>query len=130
MPLPSLTVTLRSAGTASAAVAWERYADLDLWSTWSPQVRRVEAPERRLRAGLEGAVVGPLGVRVPFVVTEVGERSWSWDVRPPGLRLTLHHFVLDHPDGSLTELVVRGPAPVVLGYVPLAQLALGRLVTA
>ncbi len=130
MLLPSITVTLRSSGTASPEVAWERYADLDLWSTWSPQVRRVEASERRLRAGLEGAVVGPLGVQVPFVVTDVEERSWSWDVRPPGLRLTLHHLVLDHPDGSLTELVVRGPLPVVLGYVPLAQLALGRLVTA
>ncbi len=128
MLLPSITLTLRAAGTASPEVAWERYDNLDLWSTWSPQVQRVQAEHRRLRPGLEGAVVGPVGVRVPFVVTEVGDRSWSWDVRPAGLRLTLHHLVLPHPGGSLTELVVRGPVPVVLGYAPLAQLALGRLV--
>lgn len=128
MLLPSLTLTLRAAGHASAEVAWERYDNLDQWSTWSPQVQRVIADERRLRPGLEGEVVGPAGVRVPFVVTEVGDRSWSWDIRPAGLRLTLDHLVLEHPGGSLTELVVRGPAPVVLAYAPLAQLALGRLV--
>jgi hypothetical protein len=130
MWLPSTTVTLRAAGDAPPELAWERYADLDLWSTWSPQVRAVEADERRLRTGLTGTVRGPLGLRVPFTVTEVSERAWSWDVRALGATLTLHHLVLPHPDGSLTELRVTGPAPLALGYAAPAQLALHRLVTA
>lgn len=130
MWLPSATVTLRAAGDAAPELAWERYADLDLWSTWSPQVRAVEAPERRLRTGLAGEVVGPLGVRVPFTVTDVGPRSWTWEVQFLGTTLSLRHLVLAHPRGSLTELGVRGPAPLALGYAAPAQLALHRLVRA
>ncbi|MGZ6793671.1 MAG: SRPBCC family protein [Mycobacteriales bacterium] len=130
MWLPLTTVTLRAAGDASPERAWERYAGLDLWSTWSPQVRGVEADERRLRTGLSGRVVGPLGVRVPFTVTDVGPRSWTWEVRAAGATLVLHHLVLAHPGGSLTELRVRGPVPLALGYAPAAQLALRRLVRA
>jgi hypothetical protein len=41
----------------------------------------------------------------------------------------LLHWVTEGPDGgSTTGLRVTGPAPVVVGYAPLAQLAIGRLV--
>jgi hypothetical protein len=124
------TMTLKAQGSASPDVVWERYADLDAWSQWSPQVRGVSAPQRRLRAGLEGHVRGPLGVTVAFTVTEVNERSWSWRVvLPLGLRLDLDHDVTAHAGGAATMLRVTGPAPVVLAYAPIAQLALHRLVS-
>ncbi len=45
------------------------------------------------------------------------------------VRLHLVHWVSDGPDGgSTTGLRIRGPLPVVVGYAPLAQLAIGRLV--
>ena len=70
-------------GPAAVDVAWARYADLRLWPRWAPQIRAVEAPRRRLRAGLRGVVHAPLGLRVPFVVEEVDDdaRTWRWTVR-------------------------------------------------
>jgi hypothetical protein len=84
-----------------------------------------------LAAGVRGRVRGPLGVTLPFVVDTVDEaaRRWSWTVSLGPVRLHLLHWVADAPDaGSTTGLRVSGPAPLVVGYAPLAQLAISRLV--
>lgn len=102
-----------------------------LWSTWSPQISRVDATSPRVVRGTAGVVHGPLGVRVPFEVLSVDEtrRRWSWRVRAALVTLELVHEVLERPDGGTdTTLEVTGPALVVLAYLPLARLALGRLV--
>lgn len=129
MRLPSTSLTQRAAGRAPAELAWRRYEELALWSTWSPQVRGVEADGDRLRAGLTGEVIGPPGVRVPFRVTYVGDREWTWQVQLPlGVTVDLHHVVRATTTGSSTVLRTTGPVPLVLGYAPVAQLALHRLV--
>ncbi len=128
--LPSLSWTVSASGPASPDLAWQRYDDLDLWSTWSRQVQGVDCAERRLRPGLTGQVLGPAGVRVPFRVTEVGEREWTWQVSRVGVVVTMHHVVTSHPGGSATRLTMRGPVPLVLAYAPLARSALGGLVRA
>ncbi|MGX5655855.1 SRPBCC family protein [Geodermatophilus nigrescens] len=125
------TLTLHASGPVAPAEAWERYAEPARWPTWAPQILGVQVPEPRLRAGLEGRVRGPLGLTLPFVVEAVDEtaRRWAWTVSAGPVRLHLLHWVSDGPDGgSTTGLRVTGPAPVVVGYVPLAQLAIGRLV--
>ena len=130
MWLPTMSLTQRAAGAAPVELAWRRYDELALWSTWSPQVQSVEADGERLRAGLTGDVIGPLGVRVPFRVTFVGELEWTWQVQlPVGVRVDLHHAVTATTKGSATLLRATGPVPLVLGYVPLAQVALHRLVS-
>lgn len=132
-------LSLSASGTAPAALAWERYADPQLWSTWAPQIQRVQTDMSRLTPGGDGTVhAGPLPrptLAVPFEVLEVDEpeMTWTWHVRlgPGGLvRLRLAHGVRADGDGSTTWLRVHGPLPVVLGYAPVARLALGRLVTA
>ena len=123
-----LRITLRAHGDAPPDVVWERYADLRRWPQWSPQISSVEASSTTLAPGLTGRVRGPFGLAVPFRVLEVGIRSWTWEVRPLGLRLRLDHRVLPRLDGAATELRMRGPAPAILGYAPLAQLALRKLV--
>ncbi len=50
-------------GAARPVVAWERYADLDAWATWAPQIRGVEADGPRLATGRTGTVVALAGVR-------------------------------------------------------------------
>jgi hypothetical protein len=35
-------LSLHVTGDADPATAWERYADLDAWTQWSPQIRRVD----------------------------------------------------------------------------------------
>jgi len=71
------------------------------------------------------------GLRVPFTITAVDphERTWSWVARLGPVPLTLDHEVHAHRRGSSTALTMEGPAPVILGYAPLAWVALRRLVS-
>jgi hypothetical protein len=125
------TTTLHATGPLDPAAVWERYAVPAHWPEWSPQITGVELPVPRLAAGVGGRVRGPLGVALPFVVDEVDEeaRTWAWTVTAGPVRLHLVHWVTAAPGGgSTTGLRTTGPAPVVLAYAPLAQLALSRLV--
>ena len=78
----------------------------------------------------------PLGVPLPFRVLAVDDadparRSWRWRAGALGVHLDLEHVVepaASRPGGTLTRLVMTGPAPLVLAYVPLAWVALRRLV--
>jgi hypothetical protein len=126
------TITLRARGTAPADVAWERYAQPALWKTWSPQITGVEVPVDRIAAGVIGDVIGPLGVRLPFVIDEVdeGRQRWTWHVPLGPLTVRLVHWVSAARGGSSTGLQMHGPLPLLVGYAPLARLALGRLVRA
>ncbi|HEY6745415.1 MAG TPA: SRPBCC family protein [Mycobacteriales bacterium] len=126
-----MRMTLAATGPVPAAEAWDRYARPDRWPTWSPQLSRVEPAGAVLAAGLTGRVYAPLGISAGFTVTAVdaAARTWRWEVRRGPLRLRLEHGVQPAGDGSLTWLVLWGPAPVLLGYAPLASYALHRLVT-
>lgn len=123
--------TTNAAGPVPAGEVWERYADPARWASWAPQIRRVATAERRIAPGVTGTAHGPLGVPVAFVVTAVDEqaRTWAWTVRLGPLRMHLRHGVDDDGSGSTTWLTVRGPAPVLAVYLPVARLALHHLVT-
>ena len=121
---------LSASGSATAAEAWERYARPDLWSTWSPQIRGVETDASRLSAGVTGTVLGPLGIRVSFVVDSFDEAAmrWSWTARFGPIRMVLDHGVDPAPGGCTTSLRARGAWPVLAAYLPIARFALHRLV--
>ncbi len=123
-------LTLAAAGAAPVELAWERYAQVAYWSRWSPQIRSVTCSSPRIRTGSTGRVHAVLGVGVDFLVDSVDEagRIWVWRVRKGPLTLHLTHRVERHGDGCRTTLEMAGPLPVLLGYAPLARLALGRLV--
>lgn len=131
----ALTGTVSTAvdGGAGVDVAWARYDRPSRWPSWSPQLRvvDVDGPDR-LRPGLRGSVRGPVPPALPFEVTAVDEpaRTWSWTVHLGPVPLHLEHGVEPLPGrpGSRVTLRMTGPWPVVLGYLPLARLALGRLV--
>ena len=117
-------------GPAPRAVAWERYADLDAWPTWAPQIRSVETDGRRLATGRSGTVHVLGGLRVPFVVTAVdaGRMTWSWIARLGPVALTLHHDLDPAPDGgTVAGLTLEGPALLVAAYGPLTRAPLTRL---
>lgn len=126
-------LTLRASGPREAAEVWERYADPQRWSSWSPQIRRVDAVGR-IRPGMTGRVASWVpGVGVAFQVLQVDARArtWTWSVRSGPLHLELEHGVrctADGTDGASTWLCLRGPSPVLVAYAPLALLALRRLV--
>ena len=73
---------------------------------------------------------GPCGVGVAFEILAVDhdKRCWTWRVTVAGVTLVLGHDVFAQRSGSRTTLDIAGPAPVVIGYAPIARIALGRLV--
>lgn len=125
------TATLSATGPLSAAEAWERYALPRRWPEWSPQISRVEMPVERIAPGVKGKLYAPGGFSLNFTIDAVDEaaRTWSWTVRVAVIRLRLEHWIEERRDGgSVAGLRTSGPAPVVVAYTPLAQLALDRLV--
>ena len=125
------TLTLHATGPVAPAEAWDRYLHPARWSSWAPQILGVDTDAEQIAQGVTGRVRGPLGVTVPFVVDEVDDASqrWRWTVQVGPARMTLLHWVTSGPDGGTTTgLRTTGPAPVVLGYAPLAGWALHRLV--
>ncbi len=127
-------LSLHAEGPADPEAAWERYADTRLWSTWSPQISRVEleGADDRIAAGRRGRVIAIGGLPVPFEVTAVDEdaMTWSWRVRIGPVGVRLDHGVAAHAGGTRTTLDLHGFLPVVASYAPVAQLALRRLVSA
>jgi hypothetical protein len=129
-----VVMTLRRAlevsGPRDADDVWDRYARPQRWPEWSPQIRAVDYSWPTLRPGTPGAVRGPFGFPVRFRVLRVTPpRAWSWVVSAAGVRLTLWHTVEAIPGGSRAVLAIEGFAPAVLLYLPLARLALRRLVS-
>lgn len=136
-----MQLRLSATGPVHPDEAWDRYLRPVRWAEWSPQIRRVEvgagtgraaaSPAATITPGGTGRVWGPPGLAVDFVVDEVDEaaRTWSWTVRVLllGVHLHLTHGVEPREGGTATWLQVRGAAPVVLGYAPLARLALAKL---
>ncbi|MFF3636847.1 SRPBCC family protein [Streptomyces sp. NPDC002250] len=122
-------LTLRAAGRARPETVWRRYACVDRWASWSPQIRAVHTPERRLAAGMRGTVESVVGLRVAFLVESVDQdhRTWTWRVRLGPTRLRLRHDVRGQGHGSITSLTMHGPWPVLLAYAPFARAALRRL---
>ena len=74
---------------AEPAVAWDLLVDTTRWADWGPSVTRVDVPDVRLREHSTGRVRSPVGVWIPFRVTDFDEgRMWSWSVG--GVRATTH----------------------------------------
>ena len=123
-------MTVAAAGPAAPQEVWDRYQYPARWSGWAPQIRSVDYPDPEISPGGRGTVHGPCGVAVAFEILDVDHErhQWSWRVTVAGIALTLQHGVAAEKSGSRTDLTVDGPAPVVLGYIPIARIALGRLV--
>ncbi|MEU6817879.1 SRPBCC family protein [Streptomyces sp. NPDC046860] len=123
-------VTLSASGAAGPETVWERYASVDEWASWSPQIKAVHCADRRLRPGMSGTVESVVGIHVAFFVEAVDEdhRTWAWRVRLGRMQIRLHHGVTSQERGTTTSLTMDGPKPALLAYTPLARLALHRLV--
>lgn len=124
------TLTLRASGAADATQVWQRYAQIDCWPEWAPQIRRIDSSAEQINEGVTGRVVGIAGIGVSFAIDAVDPeaRTWSWRVRLGPISLRLEHGVQARPQGCRTWLRVSGPTPIVVGYAPVAALALRRLV--
>jgi hypothetical protein len=127
-----MRITLRADGAADIGTVWERYAVPSLWSTWAPQIRRVECSAERLAVGVTGVVFGVIpNIGASFEVVELDEdgHRWAWDVMAGPVRMHLDHRSESRiGGGTSTTLVADGPAAAVITYAPVARLSLESLV--
>ncbi|MFJ4585135.1 SRPBCC family protein [Streptomyces echinatus] len=123
-------MTLSAHGAACPDTVWQRYASVEQWASWSPQIKAVHCEGRRLSPGLSGTVESAGGVHAAFVVDAVDHdrRTWTWRVHLGRIRIRLHHEVRPQGRGTTTSLTMDGPQLVLVAYAPLARLALHRLV--
>ena len=127
-----MRLTLRADGTADLELVWRRYSTPELWTTWAPQIRRVECSAPILEVGVTGTVYGVvpnLGARFEVVEFAEDEHRWAWDVLAGPVRMHLDHRSESRiGGGTSTTLVVDGPAVAVLTYAPVARISLEYLV--
>jgi len=108
---------------APPALVWDVLTDLDAWPRWGPTVQRAELAEAdQLGRGERGKVWTPLGVALPFTITEYEPgRHWAWQVA--GIPAT-RHGVEPNGDGSRAWMGVPWWA---LAYLAVCAIALQRI---
>jgi uncharacterized protein YndB with AHSA1/START domain len=107
---------------APADAVWQILVDLDDWPRWGLTVARAELEGGLLTLGTQGRVWTPVGVPLPFEITEfVPGRSWAWQVA--GVPATRHGVDPDG-DGCRVWMSAPGWAPA---YLPVLAIALRRI---
>lgn len=80
---PNVMLTVDRVIAAPTQAVWDVLVDIDAWPKWGPSITGacLDAPEDGFRQGSTGQVHGPLGVAVPFVITEFdANQYWAWTV--------------------------------------------------
>jgi len=116
-------LTVEKMVAAPAPAVWDVLTDLDAWPQWGPSVQRAELDEPGpLRRGSQGKVWTPLGISLPFTITEFDAgRSWAWEVAGVG---ATRHEVRAADGGSVVAFGVPWWAPA---YLPICAMALPRI---
>ncbi len=102
---------------------WDLLVDTERWKEWGPSVAAVSCSDRRIRNGSTGWVETPLGLRVPFRVTEYEEgRFWAWTTC--GIPATGHR--VDNQEEGGCRLTFAIPT-VAAPYALICQAAAARI---
>jgi hypothetical protein len=102
---------------------WDLLRDTERWPEWGPSLAAVESPTRYVEPGLAGRVKPVVGPWLPFRVTAVADRRWTW--RVAGVPATGHR-VEAGPTPTQCRVAIEVP-PLAFPYVPVCVLALSRL---
>ena len=97
--------------------------DTTKWRLWGPTVRSVTCSDRYIHKGSTGKVCTPLGLWVPFLITEYEhENFWTWKVA--GLRATGHRLIPFNTNSCIVAFEL--PLSWLL-YVIVCRVALKRM---
>lgn len=107
---------------ASAEAVWHVLTDLEQWPEWGPTVSGATLDRGGFELGATGRVWTPVGVPLPFVITECEPgRTWAW--RVAGVPATRHG--VEPRDGGCRAWM---SAPVwAPAYLPVLALGLRRI---
>lgn len=101
---------------APVNTVWPLLAEFRWWPSWGPTVRAVSAEATSVAPGARGRIQTPIGIWVPFEITNVEpERSWNWTVA--GIRATGHHVTAVGSNRTRVDFTVSGwfaPYAVIL----------------
>ncbi|WP_422743064.1 SRPBCC family protein [Mycobacterium sp. WMMD1722] len=116
-------VTVSRMVRAAPSAVWSVLTDLDAWPKWGPTVAGAELDGGgALALGARGRVFTPVGVPLPFTVSEFEPgRRWAW--RVAGIPATAHGV---DPVGDGTRVWMSAPLPAA-PYVPVLAIALRRI---
>ena len=79
--------------------------DTDRWHEWTPSVTSIKRRDQGpLRPGSQAWVRQPRFPPAFWTVTDVGEHSFTWVSRAPGMVVTARHFVTPIGDRSRATL--------------------------
>ena len=109
--------------SASPHILWDLITDTDQWPRWGPTVKAVRTPERYISEGSEGQVLTPLGIWLPFIVTDYEHKCfWNWKVA--SVRATGHR--LQVADAGCALLWFEVPV-IAFPYIAICRMALSRI---
>ncbi len=109
--------------SAPSDAVWDLITDTTRWPQWGPSVAAVDCADRFIRKGTRGRVKLPIGIWIPFVVTDYREeRYWSW--RVGGVRATGHR--IEPLGGNSCALFFEVPALGAI-YLVICWIALKRI---
>ena len=101
---------------------WGVLVDTDAWPRWGPSVTGATVDGGGLTLGATGHVRTPVGVELPFTITEFEPgRRWAWSVA--GVPATAHAVEPDGP-GCRASMSVPWWAPA---YLLVCAIALQRI---
>lgn len=70
---------------------WNLITDTSRWPEWGPSVIAVDCMDRYIRNGSRGRIKVPLGIWVPFLITDFKDKCyWSWKIW--GIHATGHRI--------------------------------------
>jgi uncharacterized protein YndB with AHSA1/START domain len=96
----SALITIKREFIASPESAWDLLTDTTKWRLWGPTVRSVTCSDRYIHKGSWGKVRTPIGLWVPFSITEYEhENYWTWKVA--GIQATGHRLVQFNTDSCM-----------------------------
>jgi hypothetical protein len=101
--------------TADLASAWAAVAAVTTWPRWTPSMTSVQPLDGdELRAGRRFRISQPRMPDLVWRVTEVGDHSFIWEARSPGVVIVGFHRVEAAPDGdTVITIGVRQTGPLV-----------------
>ena len=120
-----MTVAADRVIAAPLGEVWEVLVETRHWPEWGPTVTRVDGPARIVH-GTTGRVRTPVGIWLPFEITEFDERhQWSWNVG--GVGATGHRVErVERAGQDATRLTFTAPTWAV-AYLPVLRTGLRRI---
>ncbi len=108
---------------ATRDAVWELVTDTFRWTEWGPSISAVDSTDRYIRKGTRGKVKLPIGIWIPFLITEYEDKKyWSWSIL--GIKATGHRI---EPLGERKSALIFEVPTLAAPYLFICWLAIRRI---